>query len=52
MKTIPRPLEAKRKLFAKAQEAYRKDAERAFEVFQTRFAIVRGHAQFFYHETL
>ena len=52
MKTIPFPLGDKRKLFAKPLEAYRKDAERAFEVFQARFAIVRGHARFFYHETL
>ncbi|XP_050290510.1 uncharacterized protein LOC126728769 [Quercus robur] len=52
VKTIPRPLLAKRKLFAKAQEAYRKDVERAFGVLQARFAIVRGPARFFYHETL
>ena len=52
VKTIPRPLGAKIKLFAKAQEAYRKDVERAFGVLQTRFAIVRGPARFFYHETL
>ncbi|XP_050248607.1 uncharacterized protein LOC126695849 [Quercus robur] len=52
VKTIPRPLGAKRKLFAKAQEAYRKDVERAFGVLQARFAIVRGLARFFYHETL
>ena len=32
VKTIPRPLGAKRKVFAKAQEAYRKDVERAFGV--------------------
>ncbi|XP_075666073.1 uncharacterized protein LOC142635907 [Castanea sativa] len=50
--TIPSPLGAKRKFFAKAQEAYRKDVERAFGVLQARFAIVRGPAQFFYHETL
>ena len=42
----------KRKLFAKAQEAYRKDVECAFEVLQARFAIVRGPARFFYQETL
>ncbi|XP_065616857.1 uncharacterized protein LOC111991628 [Quercus suber] len=52
VKTIPRPLRVKRKLFAKAQEAYRKDVERAFGVLQTRFAIVRGPRWFFYHETL
>ena len=52
VKTIPRPLGAKRKLFAEAQEAYRKDVERAFRVLQARFAIVRGLAWFFYHEIL
>ena len=52
VKTILRPLGAKRKLFVKAQEAYRKDVERAFGVLQTQFAIVRGSARFFYHETL
>ncbi|XP_050253758.1 uncharacterized protein LOC126699825 [Quercus robur] len=52
VKTIPRPLGAERKLFAKAQEAYRKAVERAFGVLQARFAIVRGFARFFYHETL
>ena len=34
VKTIPRPLGAKRKLFAKAQETYRKNVECAFEVLQ------------------
>ncbi|XP_030964406.1 uncharacterized protein LOC115985620 [Quercus lobata] len=52
VKTIPRPLGAKRKLFAKTQEPYRKDVEHAFGVLQARFAIVRGPARFFYHETL
>ena len=52
VKKIPSPLGPKRKLFAKAQEAYRKDVERAFGVLQARFAIVRGLARFFYHETL
>nr|XP_023897389.1 uncharacterized protein LOC112009287 [Quercus suber] len=52
VKTIPRPLEAKRKLFAKVQEVYRKDVERAFGVLQAQFVIVRGPARFFYHETL
>ncbi|XP_050280653.1 uncharacterized protein LOC126721645 [Quercus robur] len=52
VKTIPRPLGAKRKLFAKAQETYRKNVEHAFGVLQARFAIVRGPARFFYHETL
>ena len=52
VKTIPRPLRAKRKLFAKTQEAQRKDVKHAFRVLQSRFAIVRGPARFFYHETL
>ena len=51
-KTIPSPRGYKRKLFAKAQEANRKDVERAFGVLQARFAIVRGPARFFYSETL
>ncbi|XP_030925845.1 uncharacterized protein LOC115952748 [Quercus lobata] len=52
VKTIPSLLGLKRKLFAKAQEAYRKDVEHAFGVLHARFAIVRGLARFFYHETL
>ena len=42
----------KKKLFAQAQEANRKDVERAFGVLQARFAIVRGPARFFHVETL
>ena len=34
VKTIPAPQGEKRKLFAKAQEAYRKDVEHAFGVLQ------------------
>ncbi|XP_065623247.1 uncharacterized protein LOC136064850 [Quercus suber] len=52
VKTIPSPRGHKNKLFAKAQEANRKDVERAFGVLQARFAIVRGPARFFYSETL
>nr|XP_023889809.1 uncharacterized protein LOC112001877 [Quercus suber] len=52
VKTIPAPQEEKKKLFAKAQEAYRKDVERAFGVLQARFAIVRGPARFFYPKML
>ncbi|XP_030969673.1 uncharacterized protein LOC115989949 [Quercus lobata] len=52
VKTILSPRGHKNKLFAKAQEAYRKDVERAFGVLQARFAIVRGPARFFYSETL
>jgi len=42
VKTIPRPLGAKRKYFASKQEPTRKDVERAFGVLQSRFKIVRG----------
>ncbi|XP_030939981.1 putative nuclease HARBI1 [Quercus lobata] len=52
VKTIPYPREQKKKLFAQAQEANRKDVERAFGVLQARFAIVRGPARFFHAETL
>ncbi|XP_030970177.1 uncharacterized protein LOC115990490 [Quercus lobata] len=52
VKTIPAPQGHKYKLFAAAQEAYRKDVERAFGVLQARFAIVRGPARFFHLETL
>jgi len=42
----------KRKYFAKAQKAVRKDVERAFGVPQSRFAIVRGAARMWDTETL
>ncbi|XP_028095019.1 uncharacterized protein LOC114295038 [Camellia sinensis] len=45
VKTIPCPQGNKKKHFAMAQEACRKDLERAFGVLQARFAIVRGPAQ-------
>jgi len=40
------------KLFAAAQEVYRKDVKHAFGVLQARFAIVCGPARFFHLETL
>ncbi|XP_050257552.1 uncharacterized protein LOC126702767 [Quercus robur] len=52
MKTIPAPQGQKYKVFAAAQETYRKDVERAFGVLQARFTIVRRPARFFYLETL
>ncbi|KAL9458695.1 hypothetical protein AB3S75_007543 [Citrus x aurantiifolia] len=52
VKTIPYPQENKHKNFVKAQESARKDVERAFEVFQARFAIVRGPACFWDRDTL
>ena len=52
VKTIPAPPGQKYKLFAAAQEACRKDVERAFGVLQACFAIVRGSVRFFHLETL
>ena len=52
VKTIPHPQGNKRKYFARAQEAVRKDVERAFGVLPSRFAIVRGPAHFWDDITL
>jgi hypothetical protein len=52
VKTIPRPLEAKRKYFASKQESARKDVEQIFGVLQSRFAIVRGPIRYWDEETL
>jgi len=52
VKTITHPEGNKRKYFAKAQEAARKDVERAFGVLQARFAIVREPARFWDTKTL
>ena len=52
MKTIPEPQGNKNKYFAKAQEACRKDVERAFGVLQARFAIVRRPARLWDEDTL
>ncbi|XP_050259469.1 uncharacterized protein LOC126704472 [Quercus robur] len=52
VKTILAPQDRKRQHFASAQEAVRKDVERAFGVLQARFAIVRGPTRFFHLETL
>ncbi|XP_047953192.1 uncharacterized protein LOC125199069 [Salvia hispanica] len=48
VKTISCPTEEKRSYFAQRQEAARKDVERAFGVLQSRFALVKGPARFFY----
>ncbi|XP_047979092.1 uncharacterized protein LOC125221010 [Salvia hispanica] len=45
VKTITCPTTNMRKLFAKKQEAARKDMERAFRVLQSRWAIVKGAAR-------
>jgi hypothetical protein len=52
VKTKKAPANVKDKNFAKAQEAQRKDVERAFGVLQARFAIVRGPARFWDEATL
>jgi len=52
VKTISRPLGAKRKYFASKQESARKDVQRAFGVLQSCFAIVRGHVRYWDEETL
>ena len=44
--------ETRKKYFAKAQEATRKDVERSFGVLQSRFAIVRGPSRVWDTETL
>ncbi|XP_042059390.1 uncharacterized protein LOC121803875 [Salvia splendens] len=48
VKTISCPTEEKRSYFAQRQEAARKDVEWAFGVLQSRFALVKGRARFYY----
>ncbi|XP_057420293.1 uncharacterized protein LOC130714408 [Lotus japonicus] len=48
VKTISMPQGEKRQKFAKRQEAARKDVERAFDILQSRFAIVRGPSRFWH----
>ena len=52
VKTILCPQGEKAKNFARAQERCRKDVERAFDVLQARFAIVRNPARFWDRGTL
>ncbi|XP_019172075.1 PREDICTED: putative nuclease HARBI1 [Ipomoea nil] len=51
-KSIPLAQSAKHKLFAKKQEAARKDIERAFGVLKARFAIISNPARMGSKETL
>jgi len=52
VKSISLPMGNKRKYFAKAQESARKDVERTFGAFQSRFAIVRQPGRVWDTETL
>ncbi|KAK2638407.1 hypothetical protein Ddye_026202 [Dipteronia dyeriana] len=45
IQTISQPSSIKEKIFAEHQEAARKDMERAFGVFQSRWQIVKGPAR-------
>ncbi|CAL1382403.1 unnamed protein product [Linum trigynum] len=45
VKTITAPNNQKKKLFAKRQEAYRKDVERAFGILQERWVIIIGSSR-------
>jgi hypothetical protein len=44
VKTVRNPIYRKKAVFARAQEAARKDIERAFNVLQARWVVVRGPA--------
>jgi hypothetical protein len=52
VKSVKDPQDNIDAVFAKAQEAARKDIERAFGALQARFAIVRGPARFWDKKTL
>jgi hypothetical protein len=52
VKTISAPLKAKKKHFARVQDACRKDVECAFGIFKARFSIVRGLVRFWDKATL
>jgi hypothetical protein len=44
VKTVRNPIDQKKSYFTRAQEATRKDIERAFGVLQSRWDVVRGPA--------
>ncbi|CAM8965362.1 unnamed protein product [Rhodiola kirilowii] len=52
VKTISNPATQSQKLFAKKQEAYRKDVERCFGILQSRWAILRHGARMHKRSTL
>ncbi|KAE9070794.1 hypothetical protein PF002_g15736 [Phytophthora fragariae] len=52
VKTISSPTDAKQRLYAKMQEAARKDVERCFGVLQARFALLAQPARFWEQGTL
>ena len=52
VKSVPRPLSAKDKLFADKQAGVRKDVECAFGVLQARFAIIRNPSRMWEREAL
>jgi len=52
VKSVPRPLSAKDKLFAQKQGGVRKDVECAFGVLQAHFAILRNPGRMWQSETL
>jgi hypothetical protein len=52
MQTIPDPQGKKNRHYAKMQEAYRKDVERAFGVLQARYAIIRFPGRLWNHSDL
>ncbi|XP_041026881.1 uncharacterized protein LOC121267070 [Juglans microcarpa x Juglans regia] len=47
VKTIPSPYGNEKKNLVAAQESAKNDVNRAFEIFQQRFAIVRGPSRMF-----
>lgn len=52
MKAIRNPITPAQTHFTKIQELYKKDVERAFEILQARFAIVKGPARGWSREDL